>query len=883
MRRLRAWASRLAGLLPNERRERELSAEIESHLQMHVDDNIRSGMTPEMARRDALLKLGGVDSTKEAYRDRSTIPVLEHLLRDGRYAIRQLRQRPGFTCTATLTLALGTGASVSIFAFVDAALLKPLPYRDSSRLVGVYETVAPRVPRSDLSYPDYLDWKRLNSVMSSFDVFSPTGFQLRTDAGAQPARGARVSDGFFRTLGVAPVLGRDFQPGEDLLAAPRTAILSYGAWQTRYGGSRDVLGKTVILSGDPTTIIGVLPREFHFAPAEPAEFWTTLHPSSECDLRRSCHWSYGVGRLRDGTSLEAAQADLKSIAQRLEVQYPDSNRGQGAAVVPLDEMIVGSIRPTLMVLLCGAGLLLLIASVNVTGLLLVRSESRRREIAVRSAMGASSARLLGQFVTESVVLSLAGSLLGLAIAAGAMQLLTSLIPANLIAAMPFLQGLTLNLRVSSFAGVVALLAAILFSVTPALRLWSPGIREGLAEGSRGSAGTAWRRLGSRLVVLELAMAVVLLVSAGLLGKSLYRLLQVDLGLQPAHLVTMQLAAPAADYGKDEQAIALVREIEGRALGLPGVESVGTSGSGLPVGNNGNTTWFRVLGRPWAGEHNECPERDVSPRYFATLGAKLVRGRFFTEDEDGSKPHVAIINEAMVRQYFPGEEAIGQRLTYLEDPPVPMEIVGIVGDIREGPLDEAIPPALYIPFNQSAGTFLGIVVRSSQAGASVLPALADTIRQINPDIVITSSQAMSDRIGDSQSAYLHRSSAWLVGGFAVVALFLGVIGLYGVIAYSVGQRTREIGVRIALGAGRRSVYELILREAGRLIALGTVAGLVGAIAAATLMRGLLFGVRSWDVPTLALVAAVLGTSAFVASYIPARRAVSVNPVEALRTE
>jgi predicted permease len=879
---LRAWLRRLAGLVPNDRRERDFRDEIESHLQMHVDDNIRSGMSPELARRDAALRLGGVEPTKEAWRERSTIPALEHLIQDAGYAIRQLRQHPGFTGTAILTLALGTGASVAIFAFVDAALLKPLPYQDSRRLVGVFETVA-LFPQSNLSYPDYLDWKRMNTTLSSLEAFGQTGFSLGTEAGAVPATGARVSDGFFRTLGVTPLLGRDFRAGEDLLAASRTVLLSYGAWQTRYGGSQDVLGKTVILSGDPTVVIGVLPRDFHFAPVEPAEFWTTLHPSGECDLRRSCHSLFGVGRLKDGISVAAALGDVKSIAQRLETQYPDSNRGQGAALLPLSDVIVGPIRPTLMVLLGGAGLLLLIAGVNVMGLLLVRSETRKREVAVRSAMGASSARLVAQFVTEGVALSLAGCTLGLVAAQWTMQLLTWLIPASMLGAMPFLQGLGLSSRVLSFAGVVALLAAGLFSATPALRLSSPVIRDGLAEGSRGAAGTTWRRFGSKLVVIELAMAMVLLVGAGLLGKSLYLLLRVDLGLHPDHLVTMQIAAPAAHYGKDEQAIALVREIEGRILGLPGATAVGIVVNGLPVGGNGNTTWFRVLGRPWHGEHNESPERDVSPGYFTAIGAKLLRGRYFTDAEDGSKPRVAIINHAMARQYFPDEEPLGKQLSYLSDPPVPMEIVGIVEDVREGPLDAAIPPALYIPFNQSAGNFLGVVVRASQDGAALLPALADTVRAINPDIVIVASQTMSDRINLSQSAYLHRSSAWLVGGFAALALLLGVVGLYGVIAYSVGQRTREIGVRIALGADRRSVYELVLGEAGWLIGLGSVTGLLCSVAAATLMEGLLFGVRSWDVPTLAAVAAVLGSSALLASFLPARRAASIDPVEALRTE
>ena len=882
MKRLRAWVLRLAGMLPNAQRERELADEIEGHLQMHIDDNIRRGMTPELARRDAILKLGGVESTKQAYRERRTVPFLENLLRDVRFAIRQLRKNPGFTSTAIVMLALGMCASVAIFAFVDAALIKPLPYRNPARLVGVYENVPLiQCPQCPLSYPDYLDWINLNTVFSSLAAYEHMGASLSTPTGAQPASGARVTDGFFRTLGVTPVLGRDFYAGEDLPSAPRAVILSYAVWQQRYGGKADILGRTVTLNGAPNTVIGVLPREFHFAPAEPAEFWAALHAASECDLRRSCHSLLGVARLKDGVSVQTALANVTSIAQQLEKQYPE-NRGQGAGLIPLAEAISRNIRPILLLLLSGAGLLLLIASVNVASLLLVRSESRKREIAVRSALGAGRGRLISQFVTEGLVLVVAGSALGLLSASWVMQLLTRLIPANMLASMSFLDDLGLNVRVVAFAGAIALVAAVLFSLTPALHMSLSETREGLAEGSRGSAGNTWRRLGSKLVVLELATAMVLLVGAGLLGRSLYRLLHVDIGLRPDRLITMFVAAPDSSYGKDVQAIALERQVVSRIESLPGVKSVGIS-SDLPVNGWGDTTWLRVLGRPWHGEHNEMPERDVSSGYFTTLGATLLRGRYFNEAEDASKPHVAIINQAFVRQYFPGEDPLGKQLSFLSDPPKPIEIVGIVEDIKEGPLDTTNRPVLYIPFNQTAGSYFNVVVRTLQSGPSLLPTVAAAIHRIDPGIVTGGEATMSARINDSQSAYLHRSSAWLVGGFAALALLLGVVGLYGVVAYSVSQRTREIGVRMALGAQRGSVYRLILKEAGWLTAVGIVIGLVCAVAAATLMRGLLFGVRSWDVPTLAAVAAALGVAALLASYIPARRAASISPVEALRAE
>jgi predicted permease len=526
--------------------------------------------------------------------------------------------------------------------------------------------------------------------------------------------------------------------------------------------------------------------------------------------------------------------------------------------------------------------LLVIAAVNVASLLLLRSESRRREIAVRNALGASAGRLVSQFVSEGLVLVAGGSLLGLACAFWVMELLTRLIPAEMFARMSFLHGPGLNARVLMFAGVIAVLAAVLFSLTPTLRLSLSDMRDGLVEGTRGSAGNAWRRLGSRLVVLELATAMVLLAGAGLLGKSLYQLLRVDIGMEPDHLATMDLAAPKLTYPGDEQASALARHVVNRIAALPGVESVSASNM-LPVGSNGNTTWFRVIGRPYHGEHNETPEREVSPDYFRTLGAKLVRGRYFTEAEDTSKPRVVIVNEALMRRYFPGEDPIGQHITYLSDPPVPIEIVGIVGDVKEGPLDTATPPVLYLPFSQSPERFFSVIVRTSQAEQSILPTLAAVIRQIDPDIITSTGMTMNDRIGGSPSVYLHRSSAWLVGGFAVPALLLGVIGLYGVIAYSVSQRSREIGVRMALGARPASVYRLIMREAGWLTAAGIAIGLACAVAAATLMRRLLFGVESWDVATLVAVAAVLGLSALLASYVPARRAALVNPVDALRGE
>jgi predicted permease len=581
--------------------------------------------------------------------------------------------------------------------------------------------------------------------------------------------------------------------------------------------------------------------------------------------------------------MQAALAEMQSIASQLERQYPGDNRGQGASVEPLSEVIVGDYRPILLTLLAGAGLLLAIACVNVASLLLVRSESRRKEIAVRGALGASRARLARQFLTEGLVLVALASALGLGIADSAMRLLIGLIPKNMMNGMPFLRGLGLNAHVLVFALAIALVAVGLFAITPVLRLPVTAMHNGLTDGGRGTAGTMWRRFGSSLVVLELAIAVVLLVGAGLLGKSFYRLLHVDMNFNPDHLAFVGVMAPESLYPKDENMVALERQIIARVSMLPGVQSVGFT-SLPPVNHNGNTDWIRFVGRPYNGEHNEVNLRDVSADYIKTLQAKLLRGRLFVDGEDGSKPKVAIINQALAKMYFPGQDPIGQRFGNGDLAPNSIkEIIGVVDDIREGSLDSPIWPAVYYPLYQDEDNYLTLMVRTSQSEATILPTLVRAIHSIDPNVGTADEEILSDRIQDSPTAYLHRSSAWLVGGFAALALLLGVVGLYGVVSYSVSQRTREIGVRMALGAQRSSVHKLVMHEAIRLAALGIGIGLLCSVGAATLMRKLLFGTAAWDAATLVSVAVVLGSSALLASYIPAHRAASVNPVEALRSE
>jgi macrolide transport system ATP-binding/permease protein len=882
MKALRRLKAKLIGLLSQTRRvqaAQEFDEEMKSHLAMHVEDNIRSGMSPEQAHREAILKLGGIEVTRQARREGATVVALESLWQDIRFAMRQMKKNPGFAFTAILILSLGICANVAIFSFVDAVLIKPLPYQDPTRLVGLFEST-PLGSQLHLSYLDYLDWKRLNKVFASVEAYDNNSSLLNTPTGEIPTNGAIVSDGFFRTLGIAPVLGRDFHSAEDLASAPRTVILSYAAWQSRYGGRPDALGQVVTLDGTPNVIIGVLPRDFYFAPVGPAEFWKTLHLSSNSD--RGDHGLLAIGRLKDGVSLETAQADMSSIAQQLAKQYPDADGGRGATLVALTDVIVGNLRPILLLLLSGAALLLLIACVNVSSLLLVRTESRRREIAVRGALGASRARLIRQFVTEGLALVAAGSLIGVTAAYWTMQLLTRLIPTNMMANMPYLHQLGLNKHLFLFTAAIALLAALLFSLTPIVRLSLTNLRDGLTEGGRGTAGTIWRRLGANLVVVELCTAMVLLVGAGLLGKSFYRLMHTDIGLQPDHLVGLRLQATRSGYANIGQVAAMAKQVTQEVGRLPGVQSVAIS-QGLPVGDGyGNGTTFEVIGRPGHEENNAANTKTVSAGYFRTIQARLLRGRYFTEEEDSSKPLVMIVNQSFARKYFPNEDPLGKQIRFDASEP-PIKIVGVTDDIKEGPLDAEAHPELYIPFDQDPHYAFYVIARTSQEPQALLTTLSETIHQIAPAVLISDGVTMVDRINQSQASYLHRSSAWLVGGFAALAFLLGVVGLYGVVAYSVSQRTREIGVRMALGAQRASVYQLILKEAGFLVAAGVILGLICSLAATRLMGKLLFAVSAWDIPTLTAVALTLGTSAMLASYLPARRAASVNPTEALRAE
>ncbi|BDC51223.1 hypothetical protein F183_A35390 [Bryobacterales bacterium F-183] len=859
----------------------DIAEEIEANLQLHIDDNIQSGMSPAEARREAIMKLGGIEPAKESYRDQATVRWMDNLLQDARYSIRQWRNKPGFAVTALVILSMGLAASVAIFSFVYALLLKPLPYKDPAGLAAIYE-VAPGCPYCNLSYPDYLDWKAQTQTLSQLEGFAYGGFAMAGNEGPQMLRGARVSAGFFRLLGVRPVVGRDFVDGEDQPGKPLLVMITAEAWRNKFGGSESVIGRRIVLNDKPNEIVGVLPDSFQFAPLGTPEVYQIQIPSNGCETRRSCHGMYGLGRMRPGVGLEAVKAEMAEIARRLERQYPESNRDQGGTADLLTDTVNGKLKPIVSTMFAGVCLLLLIVWANVSSLLLVRSEGRRRELAVRRALGASGARIAGQFVTEAFALVLVSMCCGLVLAHWLIPLLVRMIPDFMLEEMPYFQGLHLGMPELLFAIGIAAATLLVTALTPSLHLLFSKASAGLSEGNRGSGGLSWRGTGAKLVALELATAAVLLVGAGLLARSLQMMFEVDLGFRPERLISIGMNLPGKTYDTDAKVLAVQGSMKRLVESVPGVAAVAYSGQS-PITHTGNTTWLHLVGSANDGEKIDLPERAVDPAYFATVGAKLASGRYFTSDDDDKHPRVVIVNRLFANRYFGGQDATGRRVVYHRAGSKPMEIVGMVENLKEGQLDADERPVLYVPMLQQMDTGMVMTVRTNVKSEPLIPLILGKLREQHRDVLMDTPVTMADRIQNSASAYVRRSSAWVVGGFAAMAVLLSVVGLYGVVAYSVSQRTREIGVRMALGAERATVSGLILREAGALCLVGLGVGLIAAVGFASMAKSMLFGVQSWDVTTLVVVVVVLGSAGLLASYIPARRAASVNPVEALRAE
>jgi macrolide transport system ATP-binding/permease protein len=866
-------------LFARRRRFDELSQSIQEHLDEKIADLMDRGMPREEAERTARREFGNVRLIEQRSREVWQWPTLESIFADLRFALRQFRKAPGFTVTAILVVALGIAASVTIFTFVNAALLKPLPYQDPSRLVAVFEQTS-TCPECNLSYPDYQDWKSANTVFSSIEIWEADHYLWRNPAGVESLRAGRVSGGFFQTLGVTPMLGRLFTAADDTPGAARTVVLPYGTWQRLFGGRSDILGQSITLDDKAYTVIGVLPHDFQFAPRA-AELWVTIHDLGDCETNRGCRPFSGLARLKDGVTVSTALANTSAIASQLQRQFPQSNQGQGALVIPLSDSITGEIRPILLILLAGAFVLLLIACVNIASLLLVRAQRRRREMAVRSALGASFARLTRQLAMEAALLVAVSVCFGMGATWAAVNLLAALIPERVVRGMPFFQTIGVDHRVLLFATVVSLVALAVCTTAPMSRLSLTDLSAGLADGAR-SSSSAWRRFGSNLVVIELTLAIVLLAAAGLLGKSFYRILHVDLNFNPDHLATLEIDANSG-YDTPDRGLALSRGLMQAVSSVPGVQSAGTVAS-LPVTCNCDAVPYGVQGRPWSGTQQVAESSTVSAGYIATLQARLLKGRLFTDTDDTLHPPVVLINRIMAQQFFHGEDPVGQTIGDEHLSPSSLhQVIGVVDDIREGALDDPLAPAVYFSVNQNPGNSFFLVVRTAQDPIAALPAIVAAIHRLDPAIGVRNEFTMIEHIHDSQASYLHSSTAWFVGGFAVCALLLGVIGLYGVIAYSVSQRTREIGVRMALGAQRSSIGRLILREAAYLVLFGLVFGIPASFFIGRLLRSFLFGVSSWDLSVLTGVSATLAAATLIAAWIPARRAAATDPIEALRNE
>ena len=827
------------------------------------------------------------------------------LLNDLRYGLRMLAKNPGFAAVAVITLGLGIGANTAIFSVVDAVLLKPLPYADPDRLVMVWSTSASvGGPGFGTAPPDFREWQRQNSIFERMGAYWLNDINLSVP-GQAPERlqGALISSNIFPLLGVKPVLGRGVLVSEEEFGRNRVALLSYGIWQRKLGGDPAIIGRTLILGGNSFTVVGVMPKGMPFFNNVPAvDLYVPLSfpPGDEMNTR-SNHFLPVVARLKPGVSVAQGQAEMTTIARRLAQQYPE-NVGLGAKVVLLREQIVGDFRPALLVLFGAVAFVLLVACANVANLMLARAAAREKEFAVRIALGAGRGRLTRQLLAESLPLALAGGAVGVLLAQWGIESLVSLIPSNL----PRFNTIAIDGRVLAFTAGASLLTALIFGLTPALQAAKADVYEALKEGGRVASEVAGRtHLRGLLVVSELALALMLLAGAGLMLRSFARLEQVDPGFSPRNVLTVQLPLSDKKYPKSAQARAFLEQLEDRVKALPGVEAAGVS-TELPLGfGNGWGKYFNVIGHPEPTSLDKVPnvmfELD-SPDYFSTIGVRLLAGRFFTLQDSEHSPQVAIINEALKKRFFPNEDAVGKTIRML--PPLslllrlmqPSErdlsrlapervILGVIGDVKNTNMNQPTEPTVYVPYFQAEneGWFntMYLAVRAKSRPLELAAAVRAQVQAIDPDQPIAEVATLNDLIGRSESQ--SRFTTLLLALFAAVGLVLAVVGVYGVMAYSVAQRTHEIGVRMALGAGRRDVLRMVVGRGLGLGLAGVVTGLAGALALTRFLSSQLYGVRPTDPATFAGVSLILMVVAMLASYIPALRATKVDPMVALRYE
>jgi predicted permease len=872
--------------------ERELEAELGFHLDQQIEENLASGMAPDEARKAALCAIGGFTQYGEECRDMRRVNFIENLLQDLRFGFRTLRQSPSFATVAILTLALGIGANTAIFSVVHAALLRPLPYARPDGLITLGEVRSQQALTGQLtteswnaSYPDFLDWRTQSKTFESLAGFTGDGFTLRGVGEPETVFAVQATTNFFSTLGIKPFLGRDFRAGEDAASGPYSAILTYGFWRTRFRGDPQVVGRSIQLDASSVTIVGVLPPEFEFAPGGNAQIWVPLHIGPDFVTRRNLRWMSVICRVGPGATPAQARTEMDLINSRLVAAYPKENGALRVVMAPLRDRIVGQVRPLLLVLFGAVGCVLLIACANVANLLMARATRRRREFAVRAALGAGRRRLISQLLAESLILAFAGSALGLILARAGTTVLIAAIPERLLSSMPFLLHAHADPVVLAFLFATAIFTAIVFGLAPALEVSVRNVGATLKDESRASAGGIRTRLRRALVIAEIASSLVLLVGAGLMVKSLAALLDRNPGFDTRRLLTFSVFLLPQSYPQDADAIRFVRDFTERLRVLPGIAGVATT-TVVPLTGGGNTVRFVVEGQPAVtGQEGESKIRDVSSGYFSTLGIPLAAGRFFNDTDDtASGPRRVIVNQAWVKRYLPGEKPIGKRFKFTNSPTQRFrEIVGVVGDNADADLDRPEEPALFLPYFQDVDTFITYMVRTAGDPSGAIGAVRAALRSADPQLILIQPLTMDQIIAQSPSVFLRRYPSFLIGSFAGLALILAMVGLYGLISYSVTQRTREMGIRVALGAQGRDVLLLVVGEGARLAAIGVAVGVVAALGMTQLMRSLLFGVSAADPVIFAGVAVLLTLVAMGACYIPARRASRMNPIVALRYE
>ena len=813
---------------------------------------------------------------------------MEILLQDIRFGLRMLLRSPGVSIVATIALALGIGANTAIFSVVNAVLLRPLPFQNSEALVAVFETVLDRgLERGSHSYPNFFDLRSQNTVFERVACYHGSD-HIMTGRG-EPARvqGTIVTPDLFPLLGTPPLLGRTFTADEEKPGQTRTVVLSERLFQKRFNSDASILNQPITLDGLSYTVIGVMPQSFEFPiQNEPVELWTTIAVdaagSEPVTAQRGAHFLRAIARLKPGISLQQAQAEINTIASRLEQQYPDTNTRRGLRLEPALNALVGDVRPALLILLGAVSCVLLIACANVANLLLARAMGRHKEMAIRSALGAGRARIIRQLLTESILLSLAGGAVGLLLAVWWSDLLVALGKQDI----PRAVHVGLDWRVLGFTAFISLMTGIIFGMVPAVHSSKTELTESLKEGGRTSgAGTYRNRIRSALVVGEVAIAVVLLVAAALLIQSLWRLQQVHPGLQPENVLTFNVVLPDVRYSADRQ-VRFYQDLKTRLSALPGVKSA-SAVMPLPLSSERFSISFQIDGRPVAPKDE--PSADlfvVDVGYFQTMGIPIIKGRDFNPQDQHKSTPVIIVTEKFARQHFPGEDPIGKRVrpgisTYEDEDSMMREIIGVVGDVRHRGLNVEPRAAYYVPQTQIPFTQLVGVVKTTGDPKSIISAVNKEVASMDPDLPLFSVKTMDEYLATSVAA--PRFNTTLLSIFATVALVLTIVGLYGVMSYSVAQRTSEIGIRLALGAQTRDVLTMVIKQGIALVGLGLAIGLLGAVALMKVVAGLLFGVTARDPVTFGIVALLLASIALLACLVPAWHATKVDPMDALRCE